>query len=279
MVNVKAIRTFINANGVKSILPTTPQKVVDINGLKYNPLKSDVFQLNTPRSQFEHNWNTVFEKTQKYNPEFGVVKTLLALLTPEEKVLAGFKGNDFSAATQHYLRDGNQHRRFTWSADHWFTEDVILKYKDCLNFVLKNGNLEKYNGISFRWQPFNSLGKKYGNLKQGDIITEKAFLPTAENLKSADRFRHDLNCRANPPELLIVNGKSGKVIPEKCCGKMYGSEKEVLYPSDTKYRVVKEKIIDSPDELEGFKEIVEDAMKIDGSRKFKNYKVIYLEEV
>ena len=115
--------------------------------------------------------------------------------------------------------------------------------------------------------------------QEGDIIEVPTFVSSGQNLFGLEEFRrriyYDSGCKH--PELILIKGKNGKIIPPELCG-LRAYEKEVLYKADTRYRYIGEKNITSPDELEGFDKIIESNIK-NNCFGFQPFKAIALEEI
>lgn len=295
MVSIKNIQSFINASGVKSILQTKPQAIKNSNPkvLKlFGKLEGDVVTLSkrpleqTSFEMFSENWKDVLKSTKNALMEPSYNKTLkgYSKFSEPEKCIAAYCDDDFSTATNLFLRYGKKHPEFEWYADQGLTSEIILKYKQALKYALENTTgITTYQGNTFRWQMGGTFQSRFKDVKVGDIITENSFMSTSSNIAAADSFRVKLN-RAHlyeqmpEPELIVIKGKKGKILPEKLPG-FRSYENEVLYNADTKYKFVGKKTVSNPQEL-GLEEHVQYLKN--GNNPFSDFiecNVIYLEEL
>jgi len=115
--------------------------------------------------------------------------------------------------------------------------------------------------------------------KEGDIVEIPNFVSSGQKLKGLEEFRRRLYYESDytHPELIVIKGKKGKIIPSELCG-FRSYEEEVLYKADTKYRYIGEKEINKPADLEGFEQIIETNEK-NHWFGFKPFKMIMVEEI
>ena len=257
----------------KSLLATKPVKV-NIQGLKYAPqLEKDTFQ-NLKKVEFDKNWQFVKEAYESYHrkPISCGYSVDTSELTEMEKCIASYVGDEgFFEAVNTFCRSN-------WLPHcGGFSEEMISKYRDALKYALENTpGVKSYNGITYRWQSSGTFERVFGNVKGGDIIKERSFLSTSDNIISCDQYRRDNSGKYLTPELVIINGKNGKKIPEKLAG-WNAFEKEVLYNAETSFRYVKTKKVNSADELGLSEHIRQNKHK--NNIEFKPCNVVYLEEI
>lgn len=284
---------------------------------------------------FLDNWNSVVDSIShaERKPQMCEfrLKENYDKLSTEDKVLASYITEDFSDATNRFLRLGPENNpAYSRWADKGLDYESIPKYKEALKYAMDG--LESKAGTTFRWQPAGSFAKDFkvyqvgaeapqplqfgkskglfANIKQrgdgvgvpkddplymsikrskferrrvtplvGDVIEDPTFVSTGQNLRGLEEFR----CRLfydggySHPELIVIKGKNGKIIPSELCG-FRAYEKEVLYKADTKYKFCGEKEVTSPANIEGFDKIIQSSVE-SHQPGFQPFKMIILEEV
>lgn len=246
-------------------MQTKPQVFKNFNSkeLKFlNQLEDDVLTLSKrPFEQknfeiFSENWKSVIESTNNAGIKPCYNDTLKGYdkFSEPEKCIAVYCEDDFSTATNLFLRFGKQHSEYGWYAEQGLNGEVIHKYKQALKYALENtSGIKTHKGNTFRWQMGGTFEARFKDLKSGDIINENSFISTSNAIEAADSFRVKYN-RAHlfekmpAPELIVIKGKNGKILPEKLSGFRF-YENEVLYNADTKYKFVGKKTISNPKEL------------------------------
>ncbi len=160
---------------------------------------------------------------------------------------------------------------------------TIPKYKQDLKYALETTpGIKTYQGTTYRWQRGGTFSDIFKDVKVGDTITDKSFVSTSSEIMGAEYFRQDLNkmyrASGNPPELVVIKSKNGKIIPKHLAGSRF-SEKEILHNADTQYRYMGTKDITSSDEL-GLTDYINGAKaRHIAFVDFVPCKAIYLEEI
>ena len=265
--------------------------------------------------EFSDNWNAVLKHIEgverKPIMEDGIAPEVYATFNEEERVLASYVTEDFSDATNRFLRGGIANRNYDWWAKKGLDKESIPRYIEALKYAMDG--LPSRVGTSYRWQPAGSFNRDFGvykvgqklgydipvtdpaymsvkrkilesrriKPKVGDIIEDPTIVSSGENLRGLEEFRSRLfydSYRSQHPELVIIKGKNGKMLPSKVAG-FRAYEKEVFYKPNTQYRYLGEKTITAPSEIEGFEEVVAMSEQRHRPGFVQEFKVIYLEEV
>lgn len=166
------VARYVKACGKKSILQTKPINSCQLKDLHFTPKKiGDEIQLSINSQAYRDfitNWEDVLQRIKSkgksvHLKDFTIKDEIYATFTTEEKVMAAYITEEFSDATNRYLRLGCEHEWYSWWADKGLDCISIPKYKEALKYAMDT--LESKPGLTYRWQPAGSFAKDFNVYK------------------------------------------------------------------------------------------------------------------